>query len=69
MTDNETNNDNEAYSLYGYVLQLLCFLLLMHAHLSLLLYSLRCTSPCPLLLFKLLLLVIDLVLFLGLVLV
>ena len=67
--NNEKNNDNEAYSLYGYVLQLLCCLLLIYVHLSLLRYPSPCPSPCPLLLFKLLLLVIDLVLFRGLVLV
>jgi hypothetical protein len=41
--NNEKSNDNEAYSLYGYVLQLLCCLLLMHVQLSLLLYP----PPCP----------------------
>ena len=66
--NNEKNNDNEAYSLYGYVLQFLWCLLRAHAHRSLLLYPLPCPSPCPLLLFKLFLIVIDLVLCLGLVL-
>jgi hypothetical protein len=68
-TNNVKNNDNEAYSLYGYVLQLLCCFLLMHVHINPLLDPPPCPSPCPLLLFKLLLLVIDLVLFRGLVLV